>query len=319
MERIDYFLSLSSLPGDPAFSEASREELRVLLTLVSLEGKSDSDSALASISGVSLARCRAALVFWEDAGFIKKRSEGGIIEEFEERLVRGEIDEEPAVRVADHIRQENLSSMLHECTRLLGQSCLSNVEVKHLTALNSQYGLSPEFIVTLAAHLESRDALTVKKLCNKAIDLEKAGIDDLDKLEEYITNSENPAIWEFRRLIGIYGRNLSPTERQLFTKWSDEFGYSVSIVGEAYDIAVLNTGKGNLAYMDKVLSAWHEAGCKTLSDCQSASNVERAKRAASGTKKKSAKTTPETPRYGDFDINDAFKKALERSYGESED
>ena len=64
--------------------------------------------------------------------------------------------------------------------------------------------------------------------------------------------------------------------------------------------------------MDKILTAWHEAGCKTLAECvahqgEQKSTAEEPKRA-----KKS-----EAPklRYGDFDIDDAFQKALNRSYG----
>ena len=93
----------------------------------------------------------------------------------------------------------------------------------------------------------------------------------------------------------------------------------MKIVEEAYDVATLSSSGRNLfAYMDKVLLGWHEAGCKTVSECQAKRAADRATFTESTSPKKKSKSKPEPPRYGDFDINDAFAKALERSYGDSE-
>lgn len=319
MTEINYRAELKKLPGDPAFAEASKEELRVLLTLIALEGRADSEESLATSAGVSSARCKSAIAFWEGAGIIQKRIDGGIVEEFEERLVSGELDEEPAVQVAEHIRDENLASMISECASLLGKSDLSSSDVKTLTALNSQCGLSPEYIVTLAAHLASKDSLTIFKLRNKAIRLQEQGCDDLDKLESYIQTLEEcrGEEWEYRRVLGLYAGNLSKSQREYFKKWSQDFGYSATIVGEAFDIAVMNTagGRGDLRYMDAILTSWHEAGCKTLSECKAKIEADRVNRAAEKSKRKQEKSRPETPRYGDFDVNEAFINAIDRSFG----
>jgi DNA replication protein DnaD len=76
--------------------------------------------------------------------------------------------------------------------------------------------------------------------------------------------------------------------------------------------------KGDLRYMDSVLTDWHNAGCKTVSECK-ARSAARHYTDKSAEPKKRQKTDAPTPRYGNFDVNDAFKKALERSYGENED
>nr|MBE6545509.1 DnaD domain protein [Oscillospiraceae bacterium] len=323
MAKIDYKVTLRGLSANPAFTEASGEELRTLLALMEMDGNAESEAALAKAAGISLPRCKSALAFWTEAGVI--REDGGeptVIEEFEERLMRGEIDETPAVEVAENIRNESLASMIDECAMLLGQACLSNGDVKNLTALNSQYGLSPEFIVTLAAHLAAKGGLTVRKLCNRAIRLADQGCDGVEALEEYIKNAEAGASaeWEYRRVLGIYGRNLSKSEKEYFKKWSEEYGYSAAIISEAYDIAI---SKGDsrhyIQYMDTILTDWHENNCKTVSECKARSEAKRAELAAEHTKKtastKQSKSKPETPRYGNFDIDEAFAKALERSYG----
>lgn len=324
MSTVKYRISTAGLIGNPAFYESSAEELRVLMALKELSGEARDIDELASAARTSAPRCRAALALWEASGVIRPdNGEPTITEEFDERVLRGEIEERPAAEVAESIRDESLASMIDECARLMNQPCLSNGDVKDLVGLVTQYGLTPEYVVTLAAHLLGRGCLTVKRLRDEAIKLSGKGYDSVEALEAYISELESTsgAEWEYRRLFGIYGRNLSAVERKYFKKWSEEFGYSAAIVSEAYDLAVLNTrsGRGDLRYIDSVLTAWYEAGCRTVSDCRAKIEQDRARKtaekAASGGKRGS-KTTPETPRYGNFDINEAFADAVARSFGE---
>lgn len=312
-----------AVTASPAFAEASADELRVLLALVELEGDFGSENTLAGMAGVSRARCTGALAFWEDAGIIK-RDDGrpSVTEEFDERLAAGETFEEESLVVAARIRDENLAEVLDECARLMGLAALSNAEIKEITALSTQEGLSPEYIVTLAAALAENGRLRVSKLTREAKKLASRGLTEIEALEAYIKLSQKSsgAEWEYRRVMGIYNRNLTRPEQERFRKWSEQFGYSAEIVSEAYDIAVEATGgKSVSAYMDKILTDWHEAGCKTVSECIAKREGDRAALAsAKSAPKKKTKTTVEAPRYGNFDINDAFNKALERSYGEEE-
>ena len=304
-----------------AFAEASADELRVLLALIERSGEVGSIEDLASASSVSLARCTSAISFWEVAGVISPECEPRIIDEFEERVVKGEIDEVASVKVAESIRDENLACMLDECAALIGTAALSNAEIKQLSALCTQYSLSPEYVVTLAAHLSSKKKLTVRILTDEAIRLEGRGVDKLETLEIYIKSCDetNSSEWEFRRVMGIYGKT-SKSQREYFQRWSEEFGYTAPIVEEAYDVATMSSsGKNIFAYMDKVLARWHEAGCKTLSDCKAQREGQKATYNSAPTAQRMSKTRPETPRYGNFDIDDAFAKALERSYGEGKE
>ena len=315
----NYKADLLGLCQNPAFTEASAEEMRVLLTLASLDGAPIEESDIARMAGVSAARCRAAIAFWDGAGILSVNKTQGMVEEFEERLVAGELDEEPILKVAETIRDDSLAMMLEECQALMGTPCLSNQDVANLTNLHRQYQLSAEYIVVLAAYLQSKGEFTIRKLCNKAISLEKKGISTPDDLEQYIVSLDSGDEWEFRRIIGIYNRNLSQAEKDLFKKWSEEYGYGAAIVSEAYDISAMNTKSGNLRYMDKVLTNWFDAGCKTVNECRAHSESERAKSKAQPTEKKYAKSRPETPRYGNFDVNEAFFNAIERSFGEKEE
>ena len=89
----NYRAILKDLCHNPAFAEASAEEMRLLLTILSLDGRAAEEGEISALASVSSARCRAAIAFWEGAGVLSVQKAEGIVEEFEERLVAGEIDE----------------------------------------------------------------------------------------------------------------------------------------------------------------------------------------------------------------------------------
>ena len=320
--ELRFSISLPRLCGSEAFAEASKEELRVLLALMHLDGAAESEEALAATARTSRARTIAALALWEELGVIS-RGNRTVTEEFEGSFNESDIEESASISVAESIRDENLSSMLSECATLMGKAALSTQEIKNICVLSTEYGLSPEYILTLAAHISSKGKLTAVRLREEGKRLSGKGVDSLEALEHYIfeRESESGDEWELRSALGIYNRNLSPTEREYLRKWSGEYGYSVSIVSLAFDICVLNTGKLSFAYMDSLLTAWHKAGCKTLEECRSANAAHKAQgnADAKAASTRRAKTEPPKPRYGDFDVNEAFKHALSRSFGDDED
>ena len=164
------------------------------------------------------------------------------------------------------------------------------------------------------------------ELRDEAIKLNQRGFDTIEKLEKHIAEQEylEGVEWEYRRLLGISGRLPSESECEYIKRWSHELDFSVEAVKVAYDVCVMNLRKVSLAYMDKLLTSWHEAGCKTAAECRSRHETDRiayqAERSEKSTaqKREKTKTTETTPRYGNFDVNEAFAAALSRSFGDDD-
>ena len=306
-------------------TEATREELIVLSAIaISEEGLSGEEAA--KLVGVSKARAVSAIALWVEAGAIEplckerdeRPSDTSIEEEFEERVQPGELYEERSVKIAEAIRDEELSELLTECASLMEKPALTTQEVKIITSVYTQYALSQDYLLTLAAYLASLGKLTAPRLRDKAISLVGKSIDTTEALEVYLKDKESEARdeQEIRRTLGIWSRKITEAEKEAFDKWTVNFGYSTVIIGEAYSVCVSNTGRLSVSYMDKVLTSWHNLGLKTVEECRAAKAISKAE-GEEKPRRSSGKSEPQKPRYGDFDIDEAFQKALMRSYEEN--
>ena len=208
----------------------------------------------------------------------------------------------------------------------MGKPMLSTSETKKIVNVYVQYGLNEEYIITLAAFLKEQNKLTAVRLAADAERLVKKGIDCTEELEIYVSKTAklSDAEWQYKKFFAIYDRPLSPDETERAEKWFCTYGYSEEIIGLAYSITTKNTGKLEISYMDSILTGWYNSGCKTVADCEAQN--EKFKEGwksdslnADNASAPSRRKTKEKPRYGEFDVADAFAKALERSYGASDD
>lgn len=333
---------------NPAFREASAEELRVLLSLIEAGGIADTER-IARAAGVSVPRVSSSLTLWQEAGVITEvtdaagrntaeKTDGAmtaatesvavedmqpaptITEEFERRLRAGEIPETDGKTLARDIRDGELSSMIEECTALIGKATLTRDETARLCALKTQFSLDEEFILALAKDISDRGVrLTVTRLVQEADKLIRRDIDTPEALYSYIKRRNETGEWEreLMRLLGTYGRSFSPSEKKFIGKWCGEFGYGSEIIGEAYDITVMNTGKRSFSYMDKILTRWHDGGAKTVADCRALSEGTKAGKKPREKSAGAAKNAPgnENIRYTTFTASEALERAIARSYG----
>lgn len=320
-----------SVTGSEAFTEASAEELRVLLALIE-RGYRENDESLARLAHVTKARCSAAVTFWQEAGVLQPRradAENKITyahpQKSENQL--SDLDQFFDARleeVAEEIRDKNLAELFRRCADMMGKEALSFMECKRLSELSSQCGLSADYLAILADDLNKKDKFNIPTLIRQAIKLSDNGITTTEQLVPYLADKEkiSKELWEVRRILGIYDRNLSKTEEKLFLKWMQEFRFSSEIVGEAYDEAVVHTGNADIKYMDALLTKWHNEGYKTVAEIDAAREKYRAEKAANDERQaqknaaRPRKPAKEKPRYGNFDPEEAMRRAIERSFAE---
>lgn len=309
------------------FSEATRDELKVFVALSAItDGITEEE--LASLTGCSLSRCKAAITLFTEEGLLDRSdraiNDEGIEFEHGEFSHFSDLEEPTPKETAKEIRRLDMSELLDECAAIMDKAALSSTEASKIVGLATNLSLSGEYITTLLSFLKSKNSSTVARLVKKAEELVGKGVDSFEGLNEYIKERELPGyVYEYRRVLGIYGRAVSATEKECYKRWAEEFMYSTEILTLAYDVSVMANAGGSVAYVDKVLTEWHKAGCKTVADCENCrKSFKEAKEAEknehSGASKRRSKSEAPTPRYGDFDVEEAFRLALSRSYGDED-
>ena len=83
------------------------------------------------------------------------------------------------------------------------------------------------------------------------------------------------------RTLQIFGRNLTAGEERYATAWLD-MGFEMDAIALAYERTCLNTGGLNWAYMNKILTRWHEAGLMNVQAIRSGDRKEKVPKGASG-------------------------------------
>ena len=312
-----------SITDSAIFEEASREELRVLLALIEQRLVIESEDELAAIARVSKSRAASTLTLLISEGIIEvcDADKPTITYEFDPNTSFEREDE--AISVASAIRDNKLSSMIDECTKLLNRTTLPTAEIKKLTSLNTSLSLSEDYVVALARYLCERDMLTVTRLVSMAVKLVDNEITTTEMLKAYLDDKrrEDSYTASMRSIFGIWGRRLSTTELKYFKKWQTEFSFTSDIVEYAYGVATENTAKLDYRYINTILTKWHEAGCHTLDEIleyekHSAPTKERK---TEGGRRPRPRAEAEAPKYGNFDPREALAAALSRSYGEDND
>ena len=157
-----------------------------------------------------------------------------------------------------------------EIQRLLGRT-LNTEELKILLGFVRYLGLPGDVISVLVCYCKDR-ARQQGKLRNPSLrTIEKEayawaerGIDTMEEAAAYIQsrNLRNSRITRVMNILQIRNRNLTPGEEKYAQSWLD-MGFDEESIAMAYERTCINIGTLNWAYMNKILTRWHQAGLHT--------------------------------------------------------
>ena len=302
------------LAGKIALREASADDLRVLLVFLERGAEHLSRDA-----GVSPARAEAALDYWREAGILTEGESDAPPTEAEKkkRPLRPSDELAPATgeETAEIVRRRGLSDLIDEAQRILGKT-FNTSEISIVAGLAEQLELEPAYVLTLISWCHNRGKNSLRYVERTAFSLASEGVETLSQLEAYISRREAAAsgVGQIRRMFGIGERALTKAEDERITRWLADDGFSIEVIGIAYDMTVNQTGKLSFPYIDKLLQIWKEAGCAgSVEEVERYIERERAERAVQG-RKAGGKNPKHDPIPQTYDSGDFFARALERSY-----
>ena len=176
-----------------------------------------------------------------------------------------------------------------EVQRVLGRS-LNTEELKIVLGFVRYLGLPTEVISVLISYCRDRARQkgslrnpSLRTIEKEAYFWAEQGIDTMEEAAAYIhrQNLRRSRLGRLMEILQIRGRSLTAGEERYAQSWL-EMGFEDQVIEMAYDRTCLNTGGLSWAYMNKILTRWHEAGLHTAGQV-SAGDKGAVPKGASGT------------------------------------
>lgn len=161
---------------------------------------------------------------------------------------------------------------------------LSQREVTSLYSFMQDYAMSREMVLVLLEYCVTIEKTNFAYIEKVAEGWHEKGIDNLEEATKVLNSlaKERRMQKKCKKIFGL-DRDLSQTECNYISRWVSELSMSESMIRNAYEKTVTNTGKISMPYMNTILKSWHEKGIKTVSQIE-------AKEANSPKKEKSKNT-----------------------------
>lgn len=173
--------------------------------------------------------------------------------------------------VLEALDRDNSFQMLQgEIQRLLGRS-LNTEDLKILLGFTHYLGLSADVISVLVCYCKDRARQrgnlrnpSLRTIEKEAYAWAEQGIDTMEEAAAFIQaqNIRQSRMAKLMRILQIRGRNLTAGEERYASNWLD-MGFDEEAITMAYERTCLNTGGLSWAYMNKILTRWHNAGLHT--------------------------------------------------------
>ncbi len=195
--------------------------------------------------------------------------------------------EKDVLTAMDHDRE--FRSLYGEVQRLLGRN-LNTEELKIILGFVRYLGLEPDVVCVLICYCKERARKrgslrnpSLRTIEKEAYAWAELGIDTMEEAAAYIQNQNlrSSQIGQLMKTLQIRGRNLTPGEEKYARAWLD-MGFDMDAIAIAYDRTCLNTGNLNWAYMNRILTRWHEAGLMTVEQIQKNDQKTNVPKGASG-------------------------------------
>ena len=168
------------------------------------------------------------------------------------------------------------SALIQKAAEVTGRQ-LSRPDLSRLMTMYNHLGLSAEVLYVLLDYcaLSSRGPSgserrpTMYYIEKQAFAWARMELDTAEAAEEYVEKQKSleTDLSEISKVLEIYDRRLTPTERNNITQWL-EWGFDDEAIRLAYERTLDKTGKRAFAYMNTIILSWHKNGLHTVREIE---------------------------------------------------
>ncbi len=302
-------------------SNADEQDMRILIALMMAadeNGEVNAEFSLSDTLGLEKPEVDASLKFWRGAGVISSARVGAksAKPKAEQTSVTapsahrgGAVEKSTGVSpyATDELaalfeKRRVTAQFIDEAQRVVGRT-FNSYDTGIVAGLVDQLGFEEEAVLAMLAYVTRIGKKGLRYSEKLALSFYDEGITTAAAVVERIALIEHSSevISKIKQLFGIGARELSKTEKTLFEKWTQKFGYGIEVIRVAYDITVDATQKPLPKYADAILEKWHAEGLRTEDEVLAFENKSKQEREGTSGGDKS------------YELDDFFEAALKRS------
>lgn len=306
-------------------SNADEQDMRILIALMMAadgNGEVNAEFSLTDTLGLEKPEIDASLKFWRGAGVIsaarsqKSKPKTEKPESAEEPKTSaptahrgGAVEKSTGVSpyATDELaalfeKRRVTAQFIDEAQRVVGRT-FNSYDTGIVAGLVDQLGFEEEAVLAILAYATRIGKKGLRYPEKLALSFYDEGITTEFAVVARIAIIEHSAevVGKIKQLFGMGSRELSRTEKTLFDKWTQKFGYGIEVIRVAYDITVDATQKPLPKYADAILEKWHAEGLRTEEEVL-----------AFEQKSKPSKDSGEGDK--SYELDDFFEAALKRSF-----
>lgn len=314
--------------GD-VFENADKTDLCVLAAVLLLTRSSDAceATALAASLGLAQSEVDASLKFWRGAGLLgTAKADGGtksvakktgVVKQAPSSMPSahrngalersGSLENYTSAELAELLEKRRVSAwFIDEAQRILGK-VFRTYDTGILVGIVDQLGFEEEAALAILAYIAGKGKKTLRYAEQVALTLHDAGITETAAVLDRINRMERSGemITKIRSLFGAADREMTATEKRLFTTWTETYAYDVEVIRLAYDITVDSIHKPVPKYTNSILEKWYTEGLRTAEEVERYLREQKEQKGEGDSLAKS------------YDIDDFFEAALQRSFEET--
>jgi len=194
----------------------------------------------------------------------------------------------------DKMRLQNDLAFVLNAVELYLERLLTPQDINLVAYLKEGLGFSTDLILHLYEYCISRNKKKCEYIEKVAISWHQNGIDTIEKAQEYTLQYD--ACFNAVNKGFSLGRTPIGPERDYIKKWCS-YHFAPAIIEEACNRTILNIGKPDFKYADRILESWHSAGVSKIDDIKALDESHERKSKTTGT---TANVTPMTKSAGSY-------------------
>ncbi len=227
------------------------------------------------------------------------------IESQEEESVVIDIEKKPTYSMREIENYRNIDKKLNDvyvlADKYFGRT-LTTSDMFIIMDIYDRLGLPAEVIEFLIEHHVQKGINNLNKMEKVAVEWHSRGVKTKEDALR-ITNYKNEDYVQIRKALGMTTRgDITSAEEKMLAKFYGEYGYSLEIILEACDAAVMNS-KGStpsFSYLEGTLRNWNNEGVKTLEDVKNRQETIMALNEQKTSKKQKVATKTSKNKFNNF-------------------